>query len=67
MKALTLDLMFFIWPFVAASMVYWDIYPQYHEFCIHWLWLGSAAGIADVIRKMVVHRREKNRHKDIQK
>lgn len=48
-------------------MVYWDIYPQCHEFCIHWLWLGSAAGIADVIRKMVVHCREKNRRKDIQK
>ena len=46
-------------------MVYW-IYT-YYEFCIYWLWLGSAAVIADVIRKMVVHRREKNHRKDIQK
>ncbi len=67
MRGLILDLLFFICSFIAAGMVHWNIYPQYHESCIYWLLLGSVAGITDVIRRMVVHRRKRNHCKDIQK
>ena len=53
MRGLILDLLFFICSFIAAGMVHWNIYPQYHESCIYWLLLGSVAGITDVIRRMV--------------
>ncbi len=59
MKALTLELIFYISLSIAASMVYWNIYPQYHEFCISWLFFGCIASWVDVIKKMIRYRREK--------
>ena len=62
-----ISLIIFISLFIAASMLYFKIYPQCHEWCILWIYLGYIVALADVIRKMVVHRREKNHRKDIQK
>ena len=67
MKSLIQELIFLISSFIAASMLCFEIYPQYHEWCILWIYLGYTATIADMIRRMVVHRREKNHRKDIQK
>lgn len=67
MKSLIVELVYFISLFIAANMIYFDIYPQYHGFCIDWLILGCFGGIIGVIKKMVIHCRKRNHCKDIQK
>ncbi len=52
------SLIFFISLFIAASIIYFGIYPQYHEWCIRWIYLGYIVAIADVIRRVVIHRRK---------
>lgn len=44
MKSLIVELVYFISLFIAANMIYFDIYPQYHGFCIDWLILGCFGG-----------------------
>lgn len=59
MKVLIRDLIFFILLCIPAIMVYCEICPQYHEWCIRWLFFGSIAGLVDVIKRIIRYRREK--------
>lgn len=59
MKASIFHLVLLIFMFIAVSIVYFEIYPQYHEWCIRWVYIGIVADLADEIRRMVIHYRKK--------
>lgn len=56
MKALIEDLIFFIIMLIFVSLVRFELYPQYREFCITVVFVMNIVYLVNVIKK-IIHQR----------
>lgn len=65
MKALVGELIYFVILNILVNVIYFEIYPQYHEWCFSFIVFLTVAGLVDVVKKIIRYRRERKHCKDI--